>query len=175
MTCPRVKRLECLPVLEERALEALMKRCLIADQSEVVRKIARHYLESLSCEVVEARNAEEALHVIRTQTISAVLLDWRLPGQTTIEFLSTLRFSGIQHRPLVIYVTTENDPADIRKSFAAGAHTYLLKPFDRASFTETMRNAALAPVTVGGPNPSSAASGYPPGDLHMSSAPSMRP
>ena len=119
-----------------------MKRCLIADQSEVVRKIARHYLKSLSCEVVEARDAEAAFDVIRTQNISAVLLDWRLPGQTTIEFLSTLRFSGIQHRPLVIYVTTENDPADIRKAFSAGAHTYLLKPFDRVSFTETMRNAA---------------------------------
>lgn len=152
-----------------------MKRCLIADQSEVVRKIARHYLESLSCEVVEARNAEEALHVIRTQTIAAVLLDWRLPGQTTIEFLSTLRFSGIQHRPLVIYVTTENDPVDIRKSFAAGANTYLLKPFDRASFTETMRNAALTPVTVGGPSSTSSATGYAVSDVHMPAAPAMRP
>jgi two-component system, chemotaxis family, chemotaxis protein CheY len=162
--------------LEMCAPEALMKRCLIADQSEVVRKIARHYLEALSCEVVEARNAEEALHIIRTQNISAVLLDWRLPGQTTIEFLSTLRFSGIQHRPLVIYITTENDPADIRKAFAAGAHTYLLKPFDRASFTETMRNAALAPVTVGGPNATSAAAGYAHGDVHMAApTPSMQP
>lgn len=165
-----------LPAGEERALEALMKRCLIADHSEVVRKVARHYLESLSCEVVEARNADEALHVISTQNIAAVLLDWRLPGKTTIEFLSALRFSGIEHRPLVIYITTENDPADIRKAFAAGAHTYLLKPFDRESFTETMRNAALAPITVGGPSPTAGGSGYGHSDVHMpASASSMRP
>lgn len=140
--------IDALSGVKGRVLEDLMKRCLIADQSEVIRKIARHYLESLSCETLEANSADEALDLLRQQTVTAVLLDWRLPGKTTIEFLSALRFSGIEYRPLVIYVTTENDPLDIRKAFAAGADTYLIKPFDRASFVETMRNAGLATGTA---------------------------
>lgn len=125
-----------------------MKRCLIADSSEVVRKIARHYLESLQCEVTETGSAGEALDIIRGGNISAVLLDWRLPDKTTIEFLSALRFSGMKTRPLIIYATTENDPVDLKKAFHAGADTYLIKPFDRVSFTETMRNAGLVPSTL---------------------------
>lgn len=121
-----------------------MKRCLIADPSEIIRKVARHYLEKLSIEVVEADSADTALALCRDSSIDAIILDWRLPGKTTVEFLSALRFAGRAHRPLVIYATTENDPADISRAFAAGADTYMLKPFDRAAFLETMSSAGLA-------------------------------
>lgn len=120
-----------------------MKRCLIADQSEVIRKIARIYLEQLSCETVEADDGDAALDVMLKGSVSAVLLDWCLPGKTTIEILSALRFSGMQQRPLIVYLTSENDPSDIRKMLAAGADTYLIKPFDRTSFLETMANASI--------------------------------
>jgi two-component system chemotaxis response regulator CheY len=120
-----------------------MKRCLVADQSEIIRKVARHYLEQMSFEVVEADSADPALELCRETAVDAIILDWRLPGKTTIEFLSALRFSGAQ-RPLVIYATTENDPADISRAFTAGADTYMMKPFDHASFMETMTNAGLA-------------------------------
>lgn len=121
-----------------------MKRCLIADQSEVVRKIVRHYLEDMSLDVVEADSADRVLQLCRESKFDALILDWRLPGKTTIEILSALRFAGGAHRPLVVYVTTENDPADISRAFAAGADSYMMKPFDRVSFAETMSNAGIA-------------------------------
>jgi len=121
-----------------------MKRCLIADQSEVIRKIARHYLEKVPYEVFEADNSDDALALCRDKGVDAIILDWRLPGTTTLEFLSTLRLSRSMRRPLVIYTTTENDPADISKAFAAGADTYLLKPFDRSAFTDMLSSTGLA-------------------------------
>lgn len=132
-----------------------MKCCLIADPSEVIRKVARHYLEEASCTALEAGTADEAMTLIRQQNISAVLLDAALPDMTTIEFLSALRFSGVAYRPVVIYVTTENSTSDIRKAFSAGADTYLIKPFDRTAFMDTLRNAGLAPVADGVPPRSS--------------------
>jgi two-component system chemotaxis response regulator CheY len=121
-----------------------MKRCLVADQSETIRKVARHYLEQLSFEVLEADSADPALAMCRDKTVDAVILDARLPGKTTIEFLSALRFSGHGHRPLIIYATCENDPADISRAFAAGADTYMMKPFDQSAFLETISNAGLS-------------------------------
>lgn len=121
-----------------------MKRCLIADQSEIIRKVVRHYLEKAEVEVLEADSADSALKLIHENGADAVILDWRLPGKTTIEFLSALRFGDKAKRPLVVYATTENDPADISRAFAAGADSYLLKPFDQASFMETMSNAGIA-------------------------------
>ncbi|HRN88097.1 response regulator [Hyphomicrobium sp.] len=121
-----------------------MKRCLIADKSEIIRKVARHYLEQAQVEVLEADSADAALAVIREKGTDAVILDWRLPGKTTIEFLSALRFGDKAKRPLVVYATTENDPADLSRAFAAGADSYLIKPFDQNSFMESMANAGVA-------------------------------
>ncbi|MCC7250703.1 response regulator [Hyphomicrobium sp.] len=122
-----------------------MKRCLIADQSEIIRKVARHYLEQLSYDVVEADCADEALEFCRNNNIDVILLDWRLPGKTPVEFMTALRFSGENtRRPLVIYATSENDPADISRAFSAGADTYMLKPFDQAAFMGTLSSAGLA-------------------------------
>lgn len=122
-----------------------MKRCLIADQSEIIRKVARHYLEQSSFEVLEADSADEALSLCRNNRIDAIILDWRLPGKTPVEFLTALRFSGENTRkPLVIYTTSENDPGDISRAFSAGADTYMMKPFDRDAFLETLNNAGLA-------------------------------
>lgn len=122
-----------------------MKRFLVADQSEIIRKVARHYLEQLSFEVVEADCADEALELCRNNNIDALFLDWRLPGKTPVEFLTALRFSGENtRRPVIIYATTENDPADISRAFSAGADTYMMKPFDRLAFMETLSNAGLA-------------------------------
>lgn len=122
-----------------------MKRCLIADQSEIIRKVARHYLEQVPFEVLEADTADKALELCRTTTIDALLLDWRLPSKTPVEFLSALRFSGgAKHRPLIIYVTSENDPADISRALSAGADTYMMKPFDHAALMDTLSSTGLA-------------------------------
>jgi two-component system chemotaxis response regulator CheY len=122
-----------------------MKRCLIADQSEIIRKVVRHYLEQMSFEVLEADSADKALALCRDNKIDALILDWRLPGKTTVEFLSALRFAeGSKHRPLIIYVTWENDPADISRAFSAGADTYMMKPFDHAALMDTLVSTGLA-------------------------------
>lgn len=121
-----------------------MKRCLVADPSEIIRKVARHYLEQGSFEVFEADTAEEALSLCRKNRIDAIILDWRLPGTTPVEFLTALRFSGENTRkPLVIYATSENDPTDISRAFSAGADTYLMKPFDHDAFMGTLSSAGL--------------------------------
>ena len=121
-----------------------MKRCLVADQSEIIRKVARHYLEAQSLEVVEAEAADPALALCRDGSINAIFLDWRLPGKTTVEFISAIRFSQSAPRPLIIYATTENDPADISRAFSAGADAYILKPFDRTAFLDAIASAGLA-------------------------------
>lgn len=121
-----------------------MKRFLVADQSEITRKVARHYLEQNSMEVMEADCADDALELCRNNRIDGIILDWRLPGKSPVEFLTALRFSGGNTRkPLVIYATSENDPADISRAFSAGADSYLMKPFDRTSFRETLSNAGV--------------------------------
>jgi two-component system chemotaxis response regulator CheY len=121
-----------------------MKRCLIADPSDIIRKVARHFLEDAGFEIIEAETASEALEICKLRVPDIIILDWHLPEMTTIEFLSALRFSGAGKRPFVIYCTTDNDPTDIARAFSAGADTFLIKPFDRESLVGTFTGNGLA-------------------------------
>jgi two-component system chemotaxis response regulator CheY len=122
-----------------------MKRCLVADSSEVVRKVARHFLEGLGFEVCEAEGAQAMLDMWRRKSPDIIMLDWHLPGMTTIEILSALRFGGgSTKRPFLLYCTADNDPVELTRAFAAGIDAYIMKPFDRQSFAEKFTEMGLA-------------------------------
>lgn len=116
-----------------------MKRCLVVDDSSVIRKIARHILEGLGYEVDEAENGRDALEHCNAKCPDVILLDWQLPVMGSTEFLTGLRISGSSKRPLIIYCTTENDAGDVSRAFTAGADDYLLKPFDRAMLESKLK------------------------------------
>ena len=67
------------------------KRCLVIDDSSVIRKVARRILESLDFQIVEAEDGEKALEVCKRAMPEAVLLDWNMPVMDGYEFLGNLR------------------------------------------------------------------------------------
>jgi two-component system chemotaxis response regulator CheY len=122
-----------------------MKRCLIVDDSSVIRKVARNILESMGYEVIEAENGQEALD--RCRAVPApdlVMLDWHLPVMGAMEFLAALRLMQAGRRPFILYCTTENDATDISRAFSAGADDYFMKPFDRASLVNKLTEISAA-------------------------------
>ena len=110
-----------------------MKTCLVVDDSNVVRKVARRILEKLNLEVSEAESGQQALDQCQRAMPDTILLDFHMPGMGTVEFLSTLRSLHGGKQAFVVYLTTENDTADITRTIAAGADDYVIKPFDRQS------------------------------------------
>ena len=107
-----------------------MKSCLVVDDSKVIRKVARHILETLDFAVDEAEDGREALVRCESHMPDVVLLDWNMPVMGGMEFLRTLRRSDYSRQPKVVFCTTENDVAHIREAIAAGADEYVMKPFD---------------------------------------------
>jgi two-component system chemotaxis response regulator CheY len=108
-----------------------MKTCLIVDDSKVIRKVARHILETLEFQVEEAGDGREALDRCEANMPDVVLLDWNMPVMSGMEFLKLLRQRGHADQPKVVFCTTENDMAHIRAALEAGADEYVMKPFDR--------------------------------------------
>ena len=108
-----------------------MKTCLVVDDSKVIRKVARHILETLEFQVREAGDGREALDSCLATPPDVILLDWNMPVMSGMDFLRALRESEIAHRPKVVFCTTENDVAHIAKAMRAGADEYIMKPFDR--------------------------------------------
>ena len=108
-----------------------MKTCLVVDDSKVIRKVARHILETLHFSVEEARDGREALDLCQATPPDVVLLDWNMPVMSGMEFLRALGQSGMAKKPKVVFCTTENGVAHIRAAIDAGADEYVMKPFDR--------------------------------------------
>ena len=108
-----------------------MKKCLIVDDSKVIRKVASHMLETLDYSVVEAEDGSEALGHVESESPDIVLLDWNMPVMDGMEFLHALRELNLAAQPKVIFCTTENDVGQIRRAMDAGADEYIMKPCDR--------------------------------------------
>ena len=107
-----------------------MKRCLIVDDSRVVRKVARRIIEDLRFEADEAADGQQALDACRKGMPDAVLLDWNMPVMNGIDFLRALRREPGGERPVVVFCTTENDVNHIAEAMRSGANEYIMKPFD---------------------------------------------
>jgi len=120
-----------------------MKHCLVVDDSEVIRKVARRILETMNFEVTEAESGQQAVERCQARTPDAILLDWHMPAMSGLEFLGSLRLANLARKPFVIYCTTENDPTDIARAFAAGADDYIMKPFDPETIEAKMMDGGL--------------------------------
>jgi two-component system chemotaxis response regulator CheY len=122
----------------------MMKTCLVVDDSKVIRKVARHILETLEFTVTEAGDGQEALDRCRTDSPDVVLLDWNMPVMSGIEFLRALGQETFDRRPKVIFCTTENGIAHIRAAIDAGADEYVMKPFDRETLESKFQLVGVA-------------------------------
>jgi two-component system chemotaxis response regulator CheY len=121
-----------------------MKTCLVVDDSKVIRKVARHILETLDFDVSEAQDGREALTACETTPPDVVLLDWNMPVMSGIEFLRALGQSTLTRRPKIVFCTTENDAAHIRLAIEAGADEYVMKPFDRDTLASKLQLVGVA-------------------------------
>jgi two-component system chemotaxis response regulator CheY len=121
-----------------------MKRCLIVDDSTVVRSVARRFIEPLGLSVDEAGNGQLAADACEQQMPDIVLLDWNMPVMTGIEFLRHLRAQDGGDKPVVIMCTTEKDISFIEQAISAGANEYIVKPFDQSTLTAKFAQVGFA-------------------------------
>ena len=121
-----------------------MKTCLVVDDSKVIRKVARHILETLNFEVSEAGDGREALDSCLASAPDVVLLDWNMPVMSGMDFLRALRDSAIATRPKVVFCTTENGMDHIARALRAGANEYIMKPFDRETLESKLQIVGMA-------------------------------
>jgi two-component system chemotaxis response regulator CheY len=128
------------------AEERMSKSCLVVDDSKVIRKVARHILESMAFAVEEAADGQEALTFCRANRPDVILLDWNMPVMSGMEFLGAFNDLdyGHEERPRVVFCTTENSIDHIRAAIEAGADEYVMKPFDRETLEGKLQLVGVA-------------------------------
>jgi two-component system chemotaxis response regulator CheY len=107
-----------------------MKLCLIVDDSAVIRKVAKHFIENMDYDIIEVDKAEDALDQCKLEMPDVIVLDWHLPSMSALDFLEALKGLRTNKRPFVLYCPTEYDTAMIGRALSAGANDFIMKPFD---------------------------------------------
>lgn len=120
-----------------------MSYCLIVDDSAVIRKVAKHIVESLQFTTDEAEDGTVALAKCREEMPDAVLLDWNMPQMDGISFIKALREEQNGNKPKVIFCTTENDAKHISMAITAGADEFVMKPFDKTILETKFQQVGL--------------------------------
>lgn len=120
-----------------------MKRCLVVDDSKIVRKVVRKIIESLGFEVVEAEDGKVALDQVRTTPVDVIILDWNMPVMDGLECMKAIRADAALSQPKIIFCTTENEFEKIQTAIMAGADEYVMKPFDEAIIGGKLRQIGI--------------------------------
>ncbi len=124
-------------------LDVATRRCLIVDDSEVIRRVARRIIEGLNFSVEEAGDGRQALDRCRGSMPEAILLDWSMPNMDGLEFLRALRAQTNGRQPVVVFCSSENDPQEIAEAIRSGADEFIMKPFDSDIVTSKFADAGL--------------------------------
>jgi two-component system, OmpR family, KDP operon response regulator KdpE len=99
---------------------------LVVDDNPQIRRALRAILVPQGYTIVDARNGEEALELIRHERFSLILLDVNMPGMSGIETCKEIR----RTTPIpVMIITVRDNERDKIQAFDAGADDYIVKPF----------------------------------------------
>lgn len=92
---------------------------------------------------MEAENSVETLHKYRREAPDAVLVDGALALNDEFAVLQELADQAGPARAKIILCTHERDPSHIVTAMSAGAHEYMIKPFDRSILTAKFAQLGL--------------------------------
>lgn len=119
-----------------------MPNLLIADQSDVVRKVAKRILSALNFEVEEAGSSTEAIMQCTLQLPEILIVDATMDD--ALDIITYVRSLPGNEKTRIYYSVIQ---ADLKKMMAgkrAGANDFLLKPFDRKSLNSVFNGVARA-------------------------------
>jgi len=112
-------------------------KILIVDDEYGVRWALEKALREEGYEVVSAAKGMEGLEALASQTISLVLLDYKMPGISGLEALE--RIKEAQPELPVVFMTGHSSIPTAMDSLRMGATAYITKPFHLADLKATIK------------------------------------
>src|SRR6185503_8838507 len=105
---------------------------LLVDDDAMNRDALSRRLTRTGYNVLTAENGMDALGMINSHRIDAVLLDVMMPGMSGLDTLRHLRESRSVSELPVIMVTAKDGSDDVVEALDLGANDYVTKPIDYA-------------------------------------------
>ena len=119
-----------------------MQRLMIADSSDIVRKVGKRILSELGFLIAEAGDSRDALRGCQTELPNFMIVDASLEG--ALDLIAAVRALPDGKGVKIFYCVIEADLKRMMAGKRAGADEFLLKPFDRKILTSVFSPYAAA-------------------------------
>lgn len=106
-----------------------MKKVLIVDDENNVRRLVAATLSGGAYEILQARDGIEAMEVIRRERPTVVLLDIQMPGLDGVEVCRQIKSDRELRGTVVVMLTAQSQMEARKRATAVGADVFLSKPF----------------------------------------------
>lgn len=117
-----------------------MKRYMIADNSDIVRKVVSRILTTDGTIVHEAKSGNEAVEQCSFEMPDVIIISTTLGDIAADHVIGEIRelAKAEQKKPTILICLMEMNIAEIMKGKRAGADGYILKPFTRPVLLEAL-------------------------------------
>ena len=107
-----------------------MKKILIVDDHKEIRKLVELTLRVEDYQILQAKNGEEAIKIVKAEKPDMIIMDVVMPGK--IDGIETTRI--LKNDPdakvcPIIMLTAKGEAEDVKRGMDAGANDYFTKPF----------------------------------------------
>lgn len=130
------------------------KTVLIADDSELNRKMVRSYVEPWGMKAVEACHGMEVLELLIDQGVKVdiVLMDMQMPGLSGIDTTQAIREQPRYQKLPIMALTGNFSEQSAQQAHAAGMNDFISKPFEADVLRDklSLQLAAVASVVGAG-------------------------
>lgn len=152
------RRLAALEGGAKGADEPRPRRVLLAEDNDINALLARKMLERVGCDVVHARNGEEACKAVRAAYLSKqghfdlILMDIHMPEMDGLDATREIcelyadASPGAGRRPPIVALTANAFPEDREQYLEAGLDDYLAKPFEREELDTLLEKWTIEPI-----------------------------
>lgn len=107
-----------------------MVKCLIADDSKIIRMLFAKIMGNLGFEILEAEDGEEVVELCQQTEPDLIVMDYRLPALDGIDAMYKIRNSRLANQPKIMFCSSLTDLDVIQEAMNGGADDYVMKPFD---------------------------------------------
>lgn len=117
-------------------------RILIAvtENDDVIKEVASYFSDIRGCEVLFVQNGLEALDIVKNSPLDLIVMDLLLPKLDGIRVCKTLKKDKTtSHIPIIITTLVQAE----KRSLAAGADIFMLKPVGSADLIDVISNILL--------------------------------
>lgn len=128
------------------AIEEQKGKLLIIDDENDILEILADLLEDCASDILQARNGEEAIELLKSHRIDAILSDEKMPKKSGIEVLRWLREHEYK-TPFIIH-TGFGQKEILKEAQKWGVFAVIDKPWDERKLISTVEQALRSGVTL---------------------------